>query len=255
MFSQNASQTSIRYTVDGKGRPLKHIPADSYCRQRVAKGIVLTIDRRIQNGVQTIAEDMIDRGAVVVMEAHTGKIRACVSMPSFDPYNVAASLDDPGSPLVNRALKAYSVGSSFKLMVAAAALESGVSPNLTYTCTGAIDVGGQVFHCNDHEGHGTLDLRGALSSPATPILSTSPPSLTRRRSSTLQRAWGSAKATSLQRNQHFGGQAAVNGGSAQPGGRLQLCVWPRGLNGESHPGGQDGRHNRQRRRGGAADAS
>lgn len=169
MFSENASQTLIRYEVDGKGRPLKNSsPQIVTTGSESQKGIVLTIDRRIQNGVQTIAEDMIDRGAVVVMEAHTGKIRACVSMPSFDPYNVAASLDDPGSPLVNRALKAYSVGSSFKLMVAAAALESGVSPNLTYTCTGAIDVGGQVFHCNDHEGHGTLDLRGAIEQSCNP---------------------------------------------------------------------------------------
>lgn len=81
---------------------------------------------------------------------------------------MAQSLNDPNSPFVNRAISAYNVGSVYKMVVCAAALKSGIGPDFTYTCVGAIDVGGQVFYCHDHAGHGELTMKEALEESCNP---------------------------------------------------------------------------------------
>lgn len=84
------------------------------------------------------------------------------SFPDFDPTNVAAYMNDPDSPLINRALSAYSVGSIFKLVTASAALEQGISPEYSYTCTGSANVFGQLFNCHKWGGHGEIDMQTAV---------------------------------------------------------------------------------------------
>ncbi len=64
-------------------------------------------------------------------------------------------------PLFNKALTAtFPAGSTFKTMVAMAALEKGVSPDKTHTCTGSFPFGGHVFHCD--KAHGTLNMHQAI---------------------------------------------------------------------------------------------
>ena len=70
----------------------------------------------------------LKKGAVVVTEVPSCKIRAIVSLPVFNPNDVASVLEDEDAPLLNRALSAYSVGSVFKLVSAASALEYGIPP-------------------------------------------------------------------------------------------------------------------------------
>ncbi len=96
-------------------------------------------------------------GAVVAMEASTGAILAMVSSPSFDPnvfslpsdngLQAAAILNDPASPLLNRALGgAYPAGSVFKMTVASAALSEGkITPSFTIDDPGIISAGGLSF--------------------------------------------------------------------------------------------------------------
>ncbi len=123
-------------------------------------GVMLTIDREIQK----IAEDAavaIETGAVVITEVATGEIKAMVSRPDFDINNIAAALNNENSPLLNRALMTYNVGSGFKPCVAAAAIESGYSDYLWY-CEGACDIDGQRFVCHKSSGHKWLDMAGAL---------------------------------------------------------------------------------------------
>ncbi|MDR1464120.1 MAG: penicillin-binding protein 2 [Oscillospiraceae bacterium] len=130
---------------------------------RSAAGIQITLDARIQRIVQdAMIWGDIDLGAVVVLDAQTSEIRALASSPAFDQNNIAASLNDPREPFLNRALRALPVGSTFKCFVAAAALEQRVPASRQYTCAGSIDVGGQTFYCNNREGHGTLDMGQAL---------------------------------------------------------------------------------------------
>jgi len=106
-------------------------------RQRHGGGVELTLDP----DVQTTAWDALgdQRGAVIVLNATTGEILAMVSKPSFDPADLAGHdtaevnkiyqklLKNKHNPLWNRAISGnlYSPGSTFKLITAAAALESG----------------------------------------------------------------------------------------------------------------------------------
>ena len=127
-------------------------------------GVMLTVDRRIQSAAEeALRSSDIKKGAVLVTGTKTGAIRAIASVPDYDRNNVGQSLEDAGSPLINRALSAYPAGSVFKTLTAAAALESGVSPNFTVKCTGSVTVDGEVFHCNNGTSHGTVDMRKALS--------------------------------------------------------------------------------------------
>lgn len=123
-------------------------------------GVMLTIDREIQK----IAEEAANRlrtGAVVITEVETGEIKAVVSRPDFDINDIASALNNNDLPLINRALMTYNVGSGFKPLVAAAALDGGIKNYLWY-CEGSTDIDGQRFVCHKSSGHKWLDLAGAL---------------------------------------------------------------------------------------------
>ena len=88
-------------------------------------------------------------------------MRACVSLPDFDAANVGESLTAPDSPLLNRAFSAYAVGSVFKPVLAAAALEAGEG-DFIRECPGYDALNGQVYRCAGSVPHGLVGLDGAL---------------------------------------------------------------------------------------------
>ncbi len=167
-YSQNqlsaaSGEISVYYRVDAVNRVLqgeKSKVVDTYAKKN--SGVVLTIDSEIQELAEQAAKKHLKKGAVVVTEVPGGEIRALVSVPSFSPDDVASALKNADSPLLNRALSAYNVGSVFKLVSAAAALENGVSPDTKFECTGGINVGGGVFHCFNGEKHGVLNMQEAI---------------------------------------------------------------------------------------------
>ena len=126
-----------------------------------AVGIQLTLSRPIQRGVEAIASQKMTTGCVLVLDAAQAKVRACVSVPGYDPEHLADSLNAPDSPLVERAFQSYAVGSVFKPVLAAAALETG-KDGLVYDCPGYLVVDGQVFRCAGGIPHGEVDLAAAL---------------------------------------------------------------------------------------------
>lgn len=153
----------IVYSVNALGRPLSGIsPQVENTRTELKKGIKLTLDKDIQSIAQKAADEYIPSGAVVVLEVPTGKIRASVSTPSFTMDTLADAMNSQDAPLVNRALQNYNVGSSFKLVTAAAALEAGYTIEWEHECTGSVDVAGVVFHCYNNNTHGNLTMEGAL---------------------------------------------------------------------------------------------
>jgi penicillin-binding protein 2 len=89
-------------------------------------------------------------------------------LSDYNPNNLAADLQNEDSPFINRAFYAYSVGSAFKLLVAATALEQGVSVGYTFNCEGNIRVGDQLFNCHNTAGHGVMDMRTALQKSCNP---------------------------------------------------------------------------------------
>lgn len=126
------------------------------------KGVQLTIDYDIQK----IAENAmwlygIDKGAVVVMDSLSGEIRAMASTPKFNQNDIEASLDDSDSPFINRAVNSYSVGSVFKLVVAATAVKEEKAGFESY-CNGSVSIGEKTFSCSSHIAHGKVDIRKAM---------------------------------------------------------------------------------------------
>lgn len=132
-----------------------------YLRQdSKAVGAQLTISRQMQRAAEAVAAETMTSGCILVLDTASAAVRASVSMPGYDPDNLAASLDAPDSPFLNRVLECYTVGSVFKPVLAAAALEAGLAPE--YDCNGAVVVDGQIFRCAGGVPHGEVDLSAAL---------------------------------------------------------------------------------------------
>ncbi len=131
----------------------------------------LTLDA----GIQSYALERMagESAAAVVMDVRTGDLLASASSPSFDAnsfvFGISVGdwnklLNDPYRPLSNKAVSgAYPPGSTFKMVVALAALEMGVlSPSETVWCPGYMQLGNRRFHCWKRGGHGWTDLRASL---------------------------------------------------------------------------------------------
>ncbi len=133
--------------------------------------LVLTIDAGLQNYVHQRL--MGERAAsAVVMDVQTGDVLALAAVPSYDPniFSVGLSaqqwselINDPLRPLNNRAASGlYAPGSTFKMIVALAALEAGVGPSYRAFCPGHMQLGNARFHCWKKHGHGWMDLHNGI---------------------------------------------------------------------------------------------
>jgi penicillin-binding protein 2 len=147
-------------------RELSREEADS------GKEIVLGLDMALQDlAARRCAAEQ--SAACVLLDAVTGDVLALVSSPGFDPVAFGAGLTpvmwrdlvaNPRNPLSNKAVAGtYAPGSTFKPMVALAALEAGViTPDTQVSCPGHFALGNTVWHCWRKGGHGTLNLRNAI---------------------------------------------------------------------------------------------
>ncbi len=159
----NCGQITATYRVNAVGSSLEGVaPVITDSTGESAAGVALSVDMDVQLIAEKAAAAHIERGAVVVLSLPDCSIRAAVSMPDFEPGHIAAYLEAPNAPLVNRAISAFDTGSVFKLVVAAAALESGVSPDTLYNCEGCVTIGNNDFHCSKRDGHGEIDMIDAL---------------------------------------------------------------------------------------------
>lgn len=126
--------------------------------------IRLTLDYHIQTIVEEVMGRMVDKGAAVVVDILTGKVLALCSVPDYNPAYINPYLNDENQPLFNRALGAYTPGSIFKIITAAAALENGISADLTFDCPGYVDFGDTKMKCWSYNsgGHGTVNMAQAF---------------------------------------------------------------------------------------------
>ncbi len=131
------------------------------------RDIVLTIDHELQTAAQKALGN--HKGAVVILESSTGKIKALVSKPDFDPNKVSENWegllsDHNNSPLINRAFSGlYPPGSIFKIVMAQGFFDlNGSEADLTYTCTGDIVVNDNKIRCFNNTAHGEENLHNAF---------------------------------------------------------------------------------------------
>jgi penicillin-binding protein 2 len=133
----------------------------------------LTIDADLQKAAEDGFKHYGYNGAAVVLDPRSGELLSLVSLPAYDPNRFAIGIDratwaslntDRLKPLQNRALQGrYSPGSTFKIVVAAAALEEGiVSPDFRVFCPGGASFFGRYFQCHEKAGHGSVDMRHAI---------------------------------------------------------------------------------------------
>lgn len=163
LLSSETIIPKVRFSADANGRALMGEEITVEDNRIPQTGVVLTIDNDVQKIVETVIDNSgMECGAAVVMDIKNGAIRACVSRPAFDRNNIAASLNSENSPLINRAFLPFSVGSVFKPVVAAAAIENGDNGSFVYNCTGNVTFNGVTFNCHKKSGHGVLDLEGAI---------------------------------------------------------------------------------------------
>ena len=134
------------------------------------------IKTTIRDNVQKVLYDSLTlnrAGCGVVLDIENGNILAMASSPSFDPNNfktddgeeyIASLLQDVAKPFMNKTIEGlYPPGSTFKIVVALAALESGaISPKEKVFCPGYWEYGDHKYHCWEKHGHGYVDLYGAL---------------------------------------------------------------------------------------------
>ncbi len=150
--------------VNAVGRVIRELSREE---GKPGEDLVLTFDAALQ----TFTHERLqaERSAsAVVMDVHTGDVLALASAPGYDPnlFNVGLSneawnqlIKDPLAPLTNKAIAGqYAPGSTFKVIVALAALEAGISPDFQNYCTGFLQLGNARFHCWKKGGHGTVDM-------------------------------------------------------------------------------------------------
>ncbi len=135
-----------------------------------------TIDLDLQRYIDSIWPRQY-RGAMVAMDPRTGAILALYSHPTYDPNAFVGGIprqtwralnEDPARPLLNRAISTrYPPASTFKLATAIMGLQRGIVRSDTHMpvpCRGGMQFGTRFFRCWKPEGHGSLDLVGAIAS-------------------------------------------------------------------------------------------
>lgn len=148
--------------------PRREVPAEP------GGDLRLGIDLELQLLADSVFPEAM-RGGVVAMDPRTGEVLLLHSHPTFDPNLFIGGIpielwtelrDDPNKPLLNRVTNAaYPPGSSWKLIVATAALHRGdvsISTRMPHSCGGALQYGNRAFRCWRPSGHGSLDLSGAI---------------------------------------------------------------------------------------------
>lgn len=135
--------------------------------KNIGDNVVTTLDVNLQQAAYDALGD--NNGAVVVMEASTGKILSMVSKPTFDPNQVDTDWEylnssESGSALLNRATQgAYAPGSTFKVVTTLEYMrEFPDYHNYAYECNGEITQDGTTIHCFDSTAHGGEDLLSSV---------------------------------------------------------------------------------------------
>ncbi len=157
-----------RVEVDAMGREVRTLDV---VEPIPGHSIHLNIDLELQLVADKALENK--RGGAVALDPKTGSVIVLASRPGFDPNRFTSGISredwkaistDKAHPLQNKAIQAgYPPGSTFKILMAIAALESGViNEHTTFGCSGGFHFGNRVFKCWKAGGHGAVAVRRAI---------------------------------------------------------------------------------------------
>jgi len=154
--------------VNARGRRVNTV---DFRPSQKGQDLHLTIDM----GAQKLAAEILrgHRGSIVVMDVNTGAVLVSVSSPAFDNNPLAWGvssrewreiIEDRNKPMLDRSIAGlYAPASTFKILVALAALEENlITAGTTYVCHGALRLPARTFHCHRRSGHGRQNLVTAL---------------------------------------------------------------------------------------------
>ncbi|MEJ6390524.1 penicillin-binding protein 2 [Gymnodinialimonas ulvae] len=158
-----------RVEVNASGRIMREVDRDP---ATPGSDVQLTVDAGLQNYVE--ARMYGESAGAVIMDCETGDVLALASAPTFDPNLFVRGIsqtqwnglnEDPYRPLANKATQGlYPPGSTYKMVVALAALEGGfITPDETVACPGHMEIGNRRFHCWRRGGHGRMNLLESIS--------------------------------------------------------------------------------------------
>ena len=156
--------------IDGRGELVSGIGyrAIQFEDPRRPYNVVTTIDRRIQKIIEDIGntrDPMNQGGAIVVMEVKSGDILAMASFPAYSSEMMFSGVRQDiynSFDFNNRAIAGYAPGSVFKVILAAAAIETKLPEPETFICTGSYQVGNTSVSCYNNKAHGVVDLTEAF---------------------------------------------------------------------------------------------
>ena len=153
--------------VNAVGRVIRELD-EGRVEAETGQEVQLTIDIGLQRFSQSrLAQE--ESASAVTLDVLTGEIYQLASSPSFDPNVMALGIEpdawsmlinDPYKPMTNKAINGqYAPGSTFKVLVALAALEHGlIDPDETFYCNGSMVLGNHRFHCWRERGHGRMNM-------------------------------------------------------------------------------------------------
>jgi penicillin-binding protein 2 len=154
---------SRRVLVNSKGKEVGEL---SDTPAIPGQALQLTVDLDLQIAAEEALGDK--PGAIVAMDPKTGEILAMVSRPTFDPNAFAVRisskewsglLNDPGKPLLNKAIQAQlAPGSVFKIIMSVAGWQEGIAQTLHVNCAGGASFYGRYFKCWVKGAHGSVTL-------------------------------------------------------------------------------------------------
>jgi len=155
--------------VNSNGRVIRQI---SKIDSKQGDDVYISIDLRIQEYTINLLKSYI-AGSINVINIKTGEILCMASMPTYNPNKIIKKpnniyweslLENTLSPLTNRSIQGlYAPGSTFKMIVAIAALKHGIiNTNSTHFCNSKIEFGDRLYHCWKTNGHGKMDVVEAI---------------------------------------------------------------------------------------------
>ncbi|MDB6116407.1 MAG: penicillin-binding protein 2, partial [Verrucomicrobiaceae bacterium] len=156
-----------------KGNIVGEMPKE-FVPPKKGNDVWLTLDARIQFIAETALRDAnLGRAAAVVIDPNTGEVLAMASVPCYDPNKWVPKISDddlkryftnPTNPMINRAIKKYAPGSTFKIATSFAGCLAHIQGS-HFSCNGSVTYGNKAMKCwiADKGGsHGSIDLSDAL---------------------------------------------------------------------------------------------